>query len=145
MPCAAQPRVAPKEARAASRARSHGSKDKGRTKTCPSSTNHSSRVGDVLAHVRVTRVPQDKRTLDGLVLPFGPGEASGKCVRRACRTHGHSALTRSRWAAISGSSEPLATMGSTVPRQWQSPSQARGKLMPHWRIRGTLDRRMTWC
>ena len=42
MPRATQPRVAPKEATATSRAPSHESQDQGRTKTCPSSTIHSS-------------------------------------------------------------------------------------------------------
>ena len=52
--------------------------------------------------------------------------------------HGHSALpnmlTRSRSAATSCSSVPLAAKGS-MPRQWQRPSQAPGKLMPHWCMR----------
>ena len=39
-------------------------------------------------------------------------------------------LTRSRSAATSGSSVPLAAKGSLVPRQWQRPSQAPGRLMP---------------
>ena len=44
LPCAAHPRVAPKEARVTSKARSSESNEKGRTNTCPSSTNHSSQT-----------------------------------------------------------------------------------------------------
>ena len=44
VPCATQPRVAPRDARPASRAWSHLSKDEGRTKAGPSSTNHSSQT-----------------------------------------------------------------------------------------------------
>ena len=40
-------------------------------------------------------------------------------------------------------SVPLAIKGSMVPRQWQRPSQAPGKLMPHRCMRRTLERRMT--
>ena len=43
-PCASQSREAPKEAKAASKARSHPSKAHGRTKICPSSTNNSSQT-----------------------------------------------------------------------------------------------------
>ena len=42
-----------------------------------------------------------------------------------------------------GSSVPFATIGSMVPRQWQSPSRAPSRLMPHWCIRRALERRMT--
>ena len=51
-------------------------------------------------------------------------------------------LTRSRSATI-GSREPFATMGSMVPRQWHKPSQAPGRLTPHWCMRKALERRTT--
>ena len=39
-------------------------------------------------------------------------------------------LTRSMSAATNGSKGPFATMGSMVPRKWQSASQPPGRLMP---------------
>ena len=59
LPCAAHPRVATKEARAASRARSRGSNWKGRTNTFVTDALGLERVGDELPemHVALAQAP----------------------------------------------------------------------------------------
>ena len=86
-PCASQSREAPKEARAASKARSHPSKAHGRTKICPSLTNNSSQDAgdqgalDCAKYIALfSSTVGDEHSPFGqsgdrvrLVLPLGPG------------------------------------------------------------------------
>ena len=78
-------------------------------------------------------------TDSALMMPLGPRPRlpESACGRASRDMHGRSdvatnMLTRiPRSAATSGSSVPSATGGSMVPRQWQRPSQAPGRLMTH--------------
>ena len=85
LPCAELPPEAPKEARVASRARSHGLKEKGHQQTIGRRRPWLKRVGDVLVNLSGPRVPRDQRTLDRTkhVAPFrapngGEGGAGGE-------------------------------------------------------------------
>ena len=72
LPCAAHPRVAPKEARAASRVLEQWVDQEGSNKHLPvvnepfiTDAFGLEKIGDELAHMRVARLSQDHRTLDG--------------------------------------------------------------------------------
>ena len=131
LPCAAQPRVAPKEVRAASEpwVKEPRSDEELPVFNEPFVTNALGleSVGHGFARVGVSRTTQDQRALDSAQdITLLRATVGGERVERGDRVglvlslspaalpH---MLTRSRSAATSGSREPFATMGSMVPRQ----------------------------